>query len=153
MKKILLIGLMTCSSLFGEIVLNQSLEPFELPDQFEKQHKISTDTKKLIFAYKKSSGHLVKDYLVTKDPDYLSKKSAYYIADVSAMPSFIRWFALPALKDYAYPILLIEDDELAAKYKDEKNIEKIAVVTLDNLKVKNIQYATTVQEFKNLIEK
>lgn len=153
MKKILFIGLMTCSSLFGEIVLNQNLEPFELPDQFEKTHQISKDTKKLIFAYKKASGHLVKDYLVTKKADYLSQKNAYYIADVSAMPSIIRWFALPALKEYAYPILLIEDETLAAKYKDKKNIEKIAVVTLDNLKVKNIQYATTEQEFKEIIEK
>lgn len=153
MKRVLFIALMACSSLFGEIVLNQDLKQFELLDQFDKKHTISNDTKKLIFAYKKATGHLVKDFLNTKKPDYLSSKNAYYIADVSAMPSFIRWFALDALDKYAYSILLIEDDETAAKYKDEKNIEKIVIVTLDNLKVTNIEYATSVEEFEKLLEK
>lgn len=153
MKKLLFIALTACSSLFGEIVLDQNLKQFELLDQFDKKHTISKDTKKLIFAYKKASGHLVKDYLNTKEADFLSSQDAYYIADVSAMPSFVRWFALDALDAYPFPILLIEDEEKAAKYKDEKNIEKIVVVSLDELKVTKIEYAKDIKELQSILEK
>ena len=153
MKRVLFIALMACSSLFGEIVLNQDLKQFELPDQFDKKHTISNDTKMLVFAFKKATGHLVKDYLSKKSGDYLSSRNGYYIADVSAMPAFVRWFALGALDSYNFPVLLIEDDELAAQYKDEKNIEKIVIVYLDNLKVSHIEYAETEEQLQKALEK
>ena len=151
MKKIILTTILVCSSLFGEIVLDQDLKQFELMDQFDKKHTISKDTKMLIFAYKKASGHTVKDFLASKPSDYLSSKSAYYIADVSAMPSFVRWFALGALDSYNYPILLIEDDEIAAQYKDEENIEKIKIVTLDNLKVVKVDYVENEKQLETIL--
>ncbi|MEA3289711.1 MAG: hypothetical protein U9Q04_05965 [Campylobacterota bacterium] len=152
MKKIIITSLIIATTAFGDFTLNSKLEKFELLDQFDKTHMISKETKKLIFAYKKDTGHLVKDFLSTKESNYLSSKSAYYIADVSAMPSFIRWFALDALDDYNYPILLIEDDEISAKYKDEKNIDKIVVLTLDNLEIKNIQYTQDLKTLQDILE-
>ncbi|MEA3383813.1 MAG: hypothetical protein U9Q20_03930 [Campylobacterota bacterium] len=149
MKKILISTLTFTSLLFGEIVLNKNIEQFELFNQFDKKQSIKQDTKKIIFAFKKASGHIVKDFLASKEAEYLSKRDALFVADVSAMPSVIRWFVLDDLDKYNYSIILIEDDEISDKYKDEKNIEKILVVSLDNLKVIKIEHFDNVEDLES----
>jgi hypothetical protein len=152
MKKIILTTLVLCSCVFGEIVLNENIKQFELYDQFDKKHTILPETKGLIFAFTKPSGHQVKDFLAKQKKDYLSSRGIYYVADVSAMPSIIRWFVLDNLDKYEYEILLIEDEEISSEYKDEKNIEKIMYVALDNMKVTSIKYFEEMKGLQKLLE-
>ena len=136
---------------FSEVVVNQPIKEFNLPDQFGNMHKIKSSTTKIIFAFKKVTGHIVKDFLATKSADFLSKRDILFVADVSAMPSFIKFFVLP-ITGYDYPIVTLDNDELSAYYKNKENEEKIMIVTLNNIKVTNIKYIENVTDLEKEIE-
>jgi len=121
---------------------------FTLPDQFDKAHTLTNDTKKLILVFAKATGHTVKEFLKTQSADYLSKKNALFVADISPMPTVIRnTFALPDFKKSSYSVLLIYDEEIAKELKNVDNAEKIAGATMENGVVKDIKFVSTKEEF------
>ena len=122
---------------------------FTLPDQFDKAHSLTTDTKKVIFVFAKATGHTVKEFLKQQDKNYLSERNALFVADISPMPTVIRnTFALPDLKKSAYSVLLVYDKAIAKEFKNDAQAEKIAVVTLKNKVVEDVKYITTDVELK-----
>ena len=124
-----------------DIRIGEKLKDIEIKDQFDKKHKILPTTKKIIIVCKKSTGHLVKEYLNKKPLDYLAKRNIQFIADVSKMPSFIyKMVALPDLQEHKYPIMVILDEKIGAKYKNEQYQEMVMVVHIDNLTVKNVKF-------------
>jgi len=126
---------------------------FTLPDQFDKAHSLSDDTQKIIFAFAKSTGHTVREFLKTKDKNYLTDKKALFVADISPMPTIIRnTFALPDLKKSDYSVLLIYDEEIAKKLKDKKNSDKITVATLKNKEITAIDYISTQKELEDKLK-
>ncbi len=130
----------------------QSSIDFTLPDQFNKPHTISDDTKILILSFAKQSGHDIRNFLKTQGNDFLSKKNAFFIADVSPMPTVIRnAFALPDLKKSAYPVLLIYDESIAKQFKDETKASQIMIIWLDHKKVSKIQFVKDIPSLKKLI--
>jgi len=152
MKKVIILMILLSSLVYANVVVNQPIKKFKLLDQFGMEHQITNKTTKLIFAFKKDSGHLVKDFLATKKSTYLSKKNILFIADVSAMPSFIKFFVLP-ITGYDYPIVTLDNDELSQYYKNEKYVEKIMVVTLNNINVTDIKYLDNVIDLEKDIQK
>ena len=150
MNKILFIISLT-SLVYSSMVINQPMEQFNLKDQFDKSYKVTKNTKKIIFAFEKHSGHIVKNFLNTQKADYLSKRDILFIVDASAMPSFMKMFILP-FTGYDYPILTIEDEEISKKYIDDKNSEKIMVVVLDDINIVDIKYFDDVKSLQNEIE-
>ena len=153
MKKTILTLTTLASFALGSININDDMSSFSSPDQFDKIHSVTNSTKQMIFAFKKASGHSVKEFLTTKDVNYLTSRNILFVADVSAMPTVIQWFALPSLKDYPFPIVVLNDDELSAKYKNEENIEKIMVIILNNKKVSEIKYFDDTKELEKYLEK
>ena len=136
-----------------EIKIGSAMKIFTLKDQFDKKHKLSLTTKKLIFVATKATGHLTKGYLNKKPLDYLTKRDILFVADVSKMPSIIyKMFALPDLQKHKYPILIIEDEEIGKAYKSQKNFDKVMIVTLDNLVAKSVQYVTNEADLKKAID-
>jgi hypothetical protein len=122
---------------------------FTLPDQFDKAHTLTDETKKVIFVFAKDTGHTVKTFLKQQEKDYLNKRNAIFVADISPMPTVIRnTFALPDLRKSAYSVLLIYDKEIAKKFKDETKADKIAVVTLNKGKIEAVKYISTADELK-----
>ncbi len=118
-----------------------------LPDQFDKAHTLSSDTKKIIFVFAKATGHTVKAFLKKQSKDYLESRKALFVADISPMPTVIRnTFALPDLKKSDYAVLLIYDKEIATTLKNEAKADMIAVADLEDKTIKNIQYFTTEEE-------
>ncbi|MEA3554913.1 MAG: hypothetical protein U9R39_11035 [Campylobacterota bacterium] len=152
MKKITILMILLSGLVYANVVVNQPIKNFELLDQFGNKHTIQEKTTKLIFAFKKDSGHLVKDFLTTKESTYLTKRNILFIADVSAMPSFIKFFVLP-ITGYDYPIVTLDDDKLSQYYKNENYEEKIMVVTLNNTNVTNIKYLDNVIDLEKEIQK
>ena len=125
---------------------------FTLPDQFDKSHAINDDTKILIISFAKATGHTIKEYLEKQPKDYLSNKNAFFVADISPMPTVIRnTFALPDLQKSPYSVLLIYDKTIAQKIKDEKYKDKIVIVTLENSLVKEIIFISTEDELKTVL--
>ena len=120
---------------------------FSLPDQFDKKHTINDSTEILILSFAKASGHLVKEFLSNQPKDYLSKRKAFFVADISPMPTVIRnTFALPDLRKSQFSVLLIYDKAIASQIKDESKADKIAILTLDNGVITATKYIQTQEE-------
>ena len=129
----------------------ESIE-FTLPDQFDKAHTLSEETKTLVLTFAKESSHVARDFLQTQDDDYLSSRNAYYIADISPMPTVIRnAFAMPDLKESAYPVILIYDGTIAAKFRDDAQKDSIMIVSLENKKITSVKFAEDADTLKALL--
>ncbi len=125
---------------------------FTLPDQFDKPHSLSSDTKKLILSFSKASGHAVKEFLKKEPKEFLEQHKTMFIADISPMPVVIRnTFALPDLKKSPFSVLLIYDKELANRIKPKENSDKIAVVYLKDKSVTDVKYILD-KELQNIFK-
>ena len=152
MFKLLMIIFFSFVSLNAKMLVGQNIPIFKLKDQFNTQHSPMIETKTIIFAFKKDTGHMLNKYFDQFKADYLTQKNALYVADVSAMPAVIRFFVLGDLVEYKFPILFIEDEDVSKRYKHKDYEEKIVVVGLKNLKITNIQYLTNTKELKKIID-
>ncbi|HIP42237.1 MAG TPA: hypothetical protein EYG90_07005 [Campylobacterales bacterium] len=122
---------------------------FTLPDQFDKAHALTNDTKTLILVFAKATGHTVKEFLKQESKTFLPEHNALFVADISPMPTVIRnTFALPDLKKSEYSVLLIYDKAIAKQLKNDTQAEKIAIVTLNNGTVEAVKYVATAEELK-----
>ncbi|MEA3521625.1 MAG: hypothetical protein U9R50_01485 [Campylobacterota bacterium] len=127
--------------------VGKSLQSLELKDQFEQVKRINDDTKKVIFAFSKDMGHLSNDYFNTKEPTFLADHNTIFIADVSNAPSLIRsMFIMPGLKDFKHTVLVIDDEMVAASYRNKGKEEQLMVVSVDNFTIKSINYISTETE-------
>jgi len=123
-----------------------------LPDQFDKAHKLSTTTKKMVFAFTKDTGHIIKVFMVEKPEGYLTQRNAVIVADISAMPVVIQnTFALPDLRKSNYSMMLIYDKEMAKQLKEGQDATKVIVMTLDNKKVTKVELADSEEALGKLL--
>ena len=124
-----------------------------LPNQFDTSFSLTNDTKKIIFVFAKATGHTVKEFLKQQEKEYLSSRKALFVADISPMPTVIRnTFALPDFKKSDYSVLLIYDKAIATILKNEVASDKIAIASLENMTIKEIQYVTTEEELRKLLK-
>ncbi|MGW8169757.1 MAG: hypothetical protein ACWGHH_07130 [Sulfurovaceae bacterium] len=125
---------------------------FALPNQHDEVISLSDDTKKVIFVFAKSTGHIVKQYLSTQSSDFLESKDMLFVADISPMPVAIRnLMAMPDLKKSTFSVLLTFEPTLIQPFMDESKKDKIIIVMLDNKKITNVVYATNEKEFLEAI--
>ena len=125
----------------SKVAVGKSLESLKLNDQFEKPHTLNAGTTTVVFAFSKDMGHMSNEFFAKQDEDFLAKHHAAFVADVSGAPSLIRsMFIMPGLKDFKHTVLVIEDKNLAASYRNEAHKEELMVLTLENFVIKNITY-------------
>ncbi len=148
MIKLILISLLSFISLDAKLLVGHNIPIFKAKDQFQVEHSPTIKTKILIFAFQKNTGHILKAYFEKFEPDYLIKKDAMFIADVSAMPAIIRYFVLGDMVEHKFPIVFIEDDDVSARYKHEDYEDKIVVVNLKDLRIISIKYLETEEQLK-----
>ncbi len=165
MKKIIL-GLVTALVFLGcsssesaqtnvepKLEVNKSLADLKLNDQFGKPQTIDADTKTVIFAFSKDTGHTCNDFFATKDESYLKDHKAVFVADVSGAPSLIRsMFIMPGLEDFKHPILVIDDADVSAGYKPAHNSEKIVVVSVDNKNITAVEFVNSPEELDKKLQ-
>lgn len=138
---------------FGRVAVGETLKPFTLKDQFDRLHTLTADTKKIIFVFKKEPGHVVRSYLNRQKDDYLASRHILFVADISKMPAVIREYAaMPDLRQRSYAILTLYNQELASKFKHEKEETKIMVADLDRFHVTAIHFVETEEELGKLID-
>jgi len=126
---------------------------FTLPDQFDNAISLTPNIKKVIFVFAKATGHTVKEFLKKQDKNYLPARNTLFIADISGMPTVIRnTFALPDFKKSSYSVTLIYDKNIASTYKNEKDTDKITIVTLNNNVITDIQTLSTENELKAALQ-
>lgn len=106
----------------------ERLAPWTLLDQFDQAYSLDEDLRVLLVARDMGGAELVERALAGKPRGYLESRSAAFLADISGMPGPIATlFAIPAMRDYAYRVLLDRQGRVASRYPGASG----AVVWLD----------------------
>ena len=106
----------------------ERLAPWTLLDQFDQAYSLNDDLRVLLVARDMSGAKLVEQALAGKPQGFLESRSTAYMADISAMPGPIaRLFAVPAMRDYPYRVLLDRQGRVAPRYPGARH----AVLWLD----------------------
>jgi len=138
MKHLLVISLLFTSALFAGFKVGDTLPIIVLEDQFGKEMKVEKKDTRIIMAFEKDVSVYINEFLKTQDGTFLAQHHTKYISDISTMPSFITsMFALPKMEKYPFSLMLINDDFGEQFNKKDK---KITVYTVQNYKIKNIQF-------------
>ena len=143
-KKFLFTVFLGLSAFANSLTVGSNLPTLTVKDQFEKEFTIDAKIKTIIFSATKDESATIKDFLVTKDKNYLTTNNIAYVADITGMPSLIsKFFALPKMKDYSFSILLIDEDNKALFPVEQ---DKITIITLDNSKITDIKFIKTAED-------
>lgn len=149
-KKIVIICLFSICMFADSLNVKDNINSFFLPDQFDKIHVVNNEIKTIIVSFEKDTGKDVSEFLEKKEPDFLQKNKAVFIADISPMPSFVtKLFALPKMRDYKHEILLIynsNDDRFI--HKDEKS----TIYSLDNGIITKISYVSNQNDLEKIFK-
>ncbi|MGL4315530.1 MAG: FAD/FMN-containing dehydrogenase [Pseudomonas sp.] len=95
----------------------ERLAPWTLLDQFDKPYSLDGRLQVLLVARDMEGAQLVKAALLDKPQGYLEQRHALFLADISRMPGPIATlFAVPAMRDYHYRVLLDRESRVAPRY-------------------------------------
>jgi hypothetical protein len=91
--------------------------PWTLLDQFDQAYTLDDQLEILLVARSMDGAKLVNQALQGKPEGYLEERKAVFVADVSRMPALIAaLFAVPAMRDYGYRVLLDSGPRVAPRY-------------------------------------
>lgn len=95
-------------------------DPFpawELTDQFDESHGLpGNSTEVVVFSRSKQADESLSPVLESVAGERLVSGDVIYLSDISGMPGLIsRLFALPALRDRDYPVVLIREEGLSVR--------------------------------------
>ena len=149
-KKFLFTVLLGLSAFANSLTIGTDIPTLTVKDQFEKDHTVDANIKTIIFSATKTEGTTIKEFLLTKDKDYLTTNKAAYVADITGMPSLITKFvAMPKMKSYPFSILLIDE---ANKTLFPIKEDMISIISLENGKVTDIKYIKTAAELAEILK-
>jgi len=141
LKKLLLLALLclglNATVFAAELKVGDNLPAITLKDQHDKPVTVAPDAQTLLFTIEKPASDLVNDYLKQQTPDFLTSKQAYFLADISGMPSMItKMFAIPKMQERPYTIVLgyaAEDLAFMPRQKDHVTVVKVKSGKVDNI--------------------
>jgi hypothetical protein len=127
------------------------IESFTLDDQHGKRHTVDGSVKVILFSRDMEGGDILKQALADVDPEYLNGKQAVYVADISRMPRLIAtMFAIPAMRDRPYSMLLDRDGEITARLPNAEG--QATLIFLDQLTIQRIVHVTEVPAVRRELE-
>jgi len=112
-------GIVLCLAplLAQALEVGERLAPWTLLDQHEQAYSLNDGTHILLVARSMDGAKLVEAVLKTRPQGYLEARQAVFVADISRMPALIaRLFAVPAMRDYPYRVLLDREARVASRY-------------------------------------
>ncbi len=118
------VGLLLCllTSFSQALEVGERLAPWTLLDQFDQPYSLDEELKVLLVARGMDGGKLVKTALESQPKGYLEARNAVFVADISRMPSLVSsLFAVPAMQDYNYRVLLDRESRVASRYPGEQS--------------------------------
>lgn len=108
--------LLFCASVMA-LEKGERLLPWTLLDQFDKAYTLDQQARILLVARNMTGAKLLKAALEEKPKGFLEARQAVFVADVSRMPAVISTlFAVPAMRDYNYRVLLDSQSRVASRY-------------------------------------
>lgn len=125
--------------------VGERLAPWTLLDQFDQAFTLDNRTQTLLVARSMEAAKLVDAALQDQPKGYLEARHAVFVADIQRMPRLIaKMFAVPAMRDYAYRVMLDRDGRVAPRYPGAVN--KVLWLQLkDGQLVAQHEYATAAQ--------
>lgn len=112
---VLLLGLLTPAAM--AIEPGERLAPWTLLDQFEQPYSLDDRLQVLLVARDMAGAKLVEAALQGQPKGYLEQRRAVFLADIRRMPAAIAsLFAVPAMRDYRYRVLLDRQARVAPRY-------------------------------------
>jgi hypothetical protein len=131
--------------------VGDAIEPFTLEDQHGKSRTVDASVKVILFSRDMEGGDLLKEGLADVDPGYLDGRNAVYVADISRMPRLVaRMFAIPAMRDRPYAMLLDRDGETTARLPAAEG--QATLLFLDRLTVQRIAHVTEARAVRHELE-
>ncbi|MGF6691033.1 hypothetical protein M2318_001082 [Metapseudomonas resinovorans] len=116
------LGLMLCllATFSHALEVGERLSPWTLLDQYDQPYSLDDGLQVLLVARDMDGNKLVKAALEGQPKDYLEARHAVFVADISRMPSLVSsMFAVPAMRDYNYRVLLDRESRVASRYPGE----------------------------------
>ncbi|WP_223485957.1 FAD/FMN-containing dehydrogenase [Pseudomonas sp. A-RE-19] len=125
--------------------VGEHLAPWTLLDQFDQAFTLDNQTQTLLVARSMDAAKLVDAALQGQPKGYLEARHAVFVADIQRMPRLIaKMFAVPAMRDYSYRVMLDRDGRVAPRYPGP--VDKVLWLQLRNGQlVGEYEYATAAQ--------
>ncbi|MCB1755126.1 MAG: hypothetical protein KDJ38_06370 [Gammaproteobacteria bacterium] len=148
LKNVLLIVLMSIG--IAGAGLAQTLDAQTFQDQWDQPAALNTEVEWLIFSHHKDGAAWVKESLDALNIKDLQARHWLYVADISQMPGFVtRLFALPKMKDYAFPIALVRDEALIGNWP--RDDETVSVYRLADLQIEEVSNFSSQEELQRFL--
>lgn len=113
----LLLGMMMWWGTVQAMEPGERLAPWTLLDQYDRPYSLDGRLRLLLVARSMAGGKLVEAALADRPKGYLASRNAVFVADISRMPALIsKLFAVPAMRDYPYRVLLDREPRVADRY-------------------------------------
>ncbi|WP_288100459.1 FAD/FMN-containing dehydrogenase [Pseudomonas sp.] len=140
---VLLLGLLPLWAHALEV--GERLAPWTLLDQFDQAFTLDNRTETLLVARSMEGAKMVSAALQGQPKGYLEARHAVFLADIERMPRLIaKMFAVPAMRDYSYRVMLDRDGRVAPKYPGA--VDSVLWLQLkDGQLVAQHEYATAAQ--------
>lgn len=125
--------------------VGERLAPWTLLDQFDQAFTLDSRTQTLLVARSMEAAKLVDAALQGQPKGYLEARHAVFLADIQRMPRLIaKMFAVPAMRDYSYRVMLDRDGRVAPRYPGA--VDKVLWLQLkDGRLMDRHEYATAAQ--------
>ncbi|MBD9414069.1 FAD/FMN-containing dehydrogenase [Pseudomonas sp. PDM16] len=99
----------------------EHLAPWTLLDQHDNAYTLDGNLQVLLVARGMEAADLLQVALSELEPGYLEAHRVVFLADISGMPAPIAsLFAIPAMRDYGYRVMLDRTGRVASRYPGAK---------------------------------
>lgn len=117
MRRWVLLGLLLLAGVAQALEVGERLRGWTLSDQFDKPYTLEDNLQILLVARSMAGAKLLGAALEGRPKGYLEARRALFVADISRMPGLIgRLFAIPAMRDYSYRVLLDREAQVVPQY-------------------------------------
>ncbi|MHB9800973.1 FAD/FMN-containing dehydrogenase [Pseudomonas sp. MT3] len=122
-----------------------------LLDQFDKPYTADAGLQLVLIARDMTGNKLVKSALEGRPAGYLEARHAVFVADISRMPAPISaMFAVPAMRDYRYRVLLDRDARIASRFDAQPDV--VTWLRLERGKVVDTRRFDNAQALRQALE-
>ena len=133
------------------VEVGERLAPWTLLDQFDQPYSLDDELQVLLVARSMAGAKLLAAALDQQPKGYLESRKAVFLADISRMPSVIATaFAVPAMRDYNYRVMLDRDARITPRYPVES--EAVLWLQLQQGRVQAQQTFTQASALRDALE-
>ena len=133
------------------VEVGERLASWTLLDQFDQPYSLNDELQVLLVARSMAGAKLLAAALDQQPKGYLESRKAVFLADISRMPSVIAAaFAVPAMRDYNYRVMLDRSARIAPRYPVEN--DAVLWLQLQQGRVQTQQTFTQVSALRDALE-